>query len=194
MTEARQQGGQVWKWIAISCGGCLLLSIVAIAGLGFFVFRSLGIKSDPQEVERLAQEIISYEFPGEPDVAFAVEPFGMQMAALLTEDASIQLFVGKLPAELAQGTDPDDIRREFTSQMNIEDLDIQASSQEIELYTICDQEVDVNVTQGTVDNDPAISYTTAIEDGGAIIFTIITATGNDAEQKASGILESLNCN
>jgi len=89
----------IWKWVAVGCGGTLLLAILAIVAISALVVRNLGISADPKAAEETAQQIFDYNIPGESEGLFKMNMMGIEFALVADTQVppKVLLFVGSVP-------------------------------------------------------------------------------------------------
>ena len=196
----QEKSPNLWKWFGIGCGGCLLTSILAIAGLGYFIHKNLQLSTDSQQAVELAQSIFNYEIPGGSRGILTFKFMDIEFAQIANKNAPLEvlMLVGEFPEEyVSERQVIEQIKEAFARNQN---SNFTIESQKISDKELCDRPVQVLVQQGqltfegeTKDPKSASSYTAKVNYNNTIRFVWLVATGEESNEKASQVFASLEC-
>jgi len=186
----------IWKWFGIGCGGCLLTSILAIAGLGYFIYTNLQFSAEPRTVEERAKTIFDYQISGGSRGLLTFEIMDIKFAQIISKTRSpkILLTVGQAPQELAG-----DLQEISRSILETQDFNINIESEEISEQELCGKTVDVIIQKGdfnleeNTEPKPASSQTAIVNYNDKGRFVWILAVGEESEAEATKVFDSLEC-
>ncbi|MDJ0727045.1 MAG: hypothetical protein QNJ38_18245 [Prochloraceae cyanobacterium] len=187
----------IWKWFGIGCGGCLLTSILAIAGLGYFIYTNLQFSTDPQKVEARAKAIFDYEISGGSRGLLTFEILDIKFAQVtnITTSPQVVLTVGQTPQKLSG-----DLQEISISIQQAQDLDLNIESEEIADRQLCGQTVQVLIQKGKFNfqkrfKEPkqASSHTAIVNYNDTGRFVWVLAVGEESEAEATKVFDSLEC-
>ncbi len=197
-----------WKWWGIGCGGCLLLSLVALLGLGFLgsqFLKMANLKFDPAESEAKAQEIFAYQFPETVQGGMAGSLFGAEFAMVAdqAEEPTTSLLVAKAPQSLIEGSDAGDFQQQLEESFKEQTgSDAQSVKSRTETRTLCGQETPVMIESGMMEPTepanptnavPRTIYIASVPYENYQYFAFLLTSGADAEAKAEKLFNSLQC-
>jgi hypothetical protein len=196
---ARARGSGTWKWIAIGCVGALALGIVLGAvAVGMCVKAARGaFTEDPDEVERIAGEMIDYRIPGGSRGLFAMDViYRMAVVGSLDEPPSTVLAVISMPSGMT-GMSEEELERQLESAMDRQGHNHSIQETEVRTESICGHEVDVHVQQGAVQTDQGERHVTTWQatflHGDDMLLVQVTATGEGSDQVAGKVFRSISC-
>ena len=186
-----------WKWIGIGCGGCLLTSILVIAGSVYFFVQN--VSTDPQEVEQHARSIFDYEIPGGSKGVVKMNLMGIEFAQVVDvkRPPEVFLMVGQTPQKL-QPDELENMAKSFETNLSRQ-FNFTTTSQEVLDKQLCGQSVPVLVQQGEFTSSdgenflPAIAYTATVNYNNTGRMIWLMAHGSDAGNKAADVFDSLEC-
>ncbi|HSM80961.1 MAG TPA: hypothetical protein VLS96_04705 [Nodosilinea sp.] len=191
-------GGSPLKWIALGCGGCLGLTVLAVVGLAVWVSRSVQFGVGPEQVEADNQELFTYALPGESRGIFNMGVLGMRVIQVASTDSppSVLLTMGQLPSYL-QGRDAQEtFVEQFQESLAVEG-NYQLAEQRVEERSLCGQPVSVLVQSGRFEEGAttydAASLLTFVEHDNSARFVWLLAHGDTPEATADQVFASLDC-
>lgn len=196
-----KKSGSVWKWIAIGCGGTTLLGIIVIAGLIFALSRNINVSLSPEKAQENVRNLFDYEIPGGDRGVIALNMFGIEMSQVsdLATPSSVFLTVGQVPFEWGEEEREafqEGFEEPFFSQETIE---YNITSERKEEKNLCEQMVNVSVSEGTMtvgDNAvtlPAIAYTATVNYNDVERFVSLVSNGDRANETIESVFNSLDC-
>jgi hypothetical protein len=194
------QKSSVIKWVAIGCGGLLVLGIGLFAGLAFWGWKSLNPVTDPQQVEAQAKSLFDYNIPGGSKGLVSMNIMGVQMSQIVdtAPNPNVFLMVGVLPAQFASQKEA--FQQSFQESMQQQlQQNTQFSQTKTEQKTLCNQEVPVLIQegQGSSDNQsapvPSITYNAFVNYQGSERFIWLMTSGDQAKETAEAVFNSLKC-
>lgn len=199
MTESEdfsvKKSGGFWRWLAIGCGGLVLLAILGFAALFFFVQRNLP-SMDGQKAMQVAQSLMSYTIPGGSRGLMSIDLDGVRVASVTSTEnpAQIMLNVAKLPKSYGVEAQRLFERGAAYRHENVKFVVTTARTQKARL---CGQPVEVNITRGFLGNQnvediPFTMYETSFNKDGKFYITV-RETGEGSGQKVSQVFNSLRC-
>ncbi len=186
---------QWFEILALSLGGIGLIG-AAIVGLGHKLMINM---QDPQRVEKIANHMVSYEFPKRPQGMTGLS-IGAESFVLLSdrvESPTLRLFMQKSPV------DPIERTSEFVREMGLaaawsgeweEGMAVKSQP-----FTYCAQETELEIRKGNWSESgqeisiPAIEYTLSPTIKQHQQTIRILATGANAEKQAKALLRSIQC-
>lgn len=99
-----------WPWIV---GGCLVLIVLFLAGIGVVVYLFMkAVTTDPVRVEQVAQEILPCDFPAGVEGKFAFSSFVFD-CAVLASDEPLWLIFMRAPVQMEK----EEMRRQLDSTL-----------------------------------------------------------------------------
>lgn len=195
---ASPKGNNVWKWVAIGCGGCLGISVLGVVALGFFASRMMNFSVNSDDVQTEAQKVFDYQLPGESVGLLKMSIMGIEVIQVAndTQPPTVTLTVGRLPQMLQEESAKESFFESFQQSM-ADDSGYRFSDRRTEETTLCDQPVTLWIEAGsfsTSDGDrPAVSYMTTVSYEGSERFAWILANGETAQDTAQSVFDSLKC-
>ncbi len=190
-------GSGPWKWVALGCGGCLLLSTAAVAALVLVIGRTMKFAIGPEGVNA-EQAPFTYTMPGESKGVLAMKMFGMEITQVTSTDTppSVLLTMGRLPGYLQNPADQNSFIESFQEGM-VGDQSYQFSQPSTEERPLCDTTVPVILQTGEYQVDqatyPASSLMATVDYNGRTQFVWILAHGEAATANADQVFSSLAC-
>lgn len=191
-------GGSTAKWVALGCGGCLGVTVLAGLGLALFISRTMRFAVGPDQGSADSQELFTYTIPGESQTIFNMGMLGMQMTQVANTDSppSVLLTMGQLPRYLqgndAQQTFVEQFQDSITTQGSY-----QLSEQRVEERTLCDQPVSVVIQTGSFEDGNtthnAASLLTFVEYNNDARFVWVLAHGDAPQTTADQVFDTLDC-
>lgn len=198
-TPESRRVGNIVTWIALGCGGLLVLGVGLMTALFLVAQRSLNMSFDADQAEAEVGQIVDYTMPGESRGFISMTVSGMQMAGVIStpDPQEAVLMVGKVPPALAQAS-PEQMQDIF--EQNIErqrGANVRVTARRTETRVLCEQPVSVAIIEGeqlaSTGMLPSVTYQGLAAHQGSIIFVSLTTTGADALAKANQIFDSLVC-
>ncbi|PSN18531.1 hypothetical protein C7271_12090 [filamentous cyanobacterium CCP5] len=197
-TAPPPQGSNVWKWVAIGCGGCLGLSLLLIVVLSIFISRTLNLSMEPDQVESEAEALFDYDIPGGSEGILTMNIFGIELIQVTDtqKPPQVLLTMGQIPRYLqvdaAQEAFIEGIQEGIAEEEGYQLRDVQTES-----ATLCGQSVERIVETGELNRQgeaiAAISYLSSVRVEGRDRFVWIVANGPEAESLAQSVFDSLEC-
>jgi hypothetical protein len=191
----------------------IIVGAIAVIGTGLL---GLGIKAlnnafNPERAEAIARTLIDYKIPGESQGIFGLKLGGSEYAWVRSNQniPEVILFIGKIAIDEERDRKEEEsykkqlieLIEKFASPPATEfDGNFITSSQRTEEKKLCGKSVKVTVEKGeqtfknTTSPLPAIRYITSRPDGDKEQIVILTTNGQNAEQKAQQVFNSLRCN
>lgn len=193
------KSNNVWKWVALGCGGVFFLFVLLIASAMFFAFRQLNFSMDPEAVEEEARTVFDYEIPGGSQGLLTMNMFGVEIIQVTDKNQppDVLLMVGTLPpafqTEQAQEQMIESFEESFSGQEQFE-----TQNQRIEDRQLCGETVQVLIQDGTASTgqsatEPATTYSTIVTYDGKSRFAWLLANGDSSSQLAEQVFSSLEC-
>lgn len=192
------KSNNVWKWVAIGCGGAFFLFVLLIVGSMFFAFRQLNFSMDPEAVEEKARAVFDYEIPGGSQGLLTMNMFGMEIIQVTdtNQPSNVMLMVGTLPpafqTEQTQDQFLEGFQESFSDQQQFETQD-----QRVEERQLCGETVSVVIQEGRASTgqsaEPATTYSTIVTFGGESRFAWLQTNGENANALAEQVFTSLEC-
>jgi hypothetical protein len=193
-----------WEVILIIVGAIAVIG-TGLLGLGL---KALNNAFNPERADAIARTLIDYKMPGESRGIFGLKLGGSKYAWVRSNQnpPDIILFIGKIAIdeeqdEKEQDTDNKQLIDNFANPPATEfEATFITSSQETEEKIFCGQSVKVTVEKGeqtfknTSSTLPAIRYIMSRPDRHKERIVILTTNGQNAEQKAQQVFNSLRCN
>lgn len=186
------------KWVALGCGGCLGVTVLAGLALAFFINRALRFTIGPDQDSAASQELFTYTIPGESQTILNMSMFGMQMVQVASTDSppSVLLTMGQLPRYLqgndAQQTFVEQFQDSITTQGSY-----QLTEQRVEERTLCNQPVSVVIQTGSFEDGGttynAASLLTFVEHNNDARFVWVLAHGDVPQTTADQVFATLDC-
>ncbi len=106
-TAPQPKSNAAAKWLALGCGGCLGVTVLAGLALAFLINRTMRFAVGPDQTEASSEEpgraeLFAYTLPGESQGIFNMDMLGMQVIQVASTDSppSVLLTMGKLPRYL----------------------------------------------------------------------------------------------
>jgi len=198
MTE-REKSLNLWKWLGIGCGGCLLTSILAIAGLGYFIHKNLQFSTNSEEVLARSETFFTYEIPGGSRGLARFKFIDIEFTQIANQNAPLEvlLLLGKAPEKY--GVDRGDLESISNLFVDNRNINFKIESETTSEKELCDRTVSVLIQQGELtiegqsDPKPASSYTATVNYNDSVRFVWSIATGSESNEKASQVFNSLEC-
>lgn len=188
----------VLKKVLIGCGTLIFLSTIALVGLSYYGYTKLkdGFSQDPVHVEQVARSIMDYEFP--ESKGFGSVEFGFK-GAMLVDNANhpgtmliLLSFPKSWPKSMVEHIQQES--RRVTSENN-EHIEVKSVIKEER--TLCDQNVEVVITEGTNKDTehqlPVVFLQTSVTLKDNLIVPFIMAAGDNSKEKADSLFGSLKC-
>ncbi len=184
---------RIWELLLIIMGAFALVSI-ALIGLGNKMLNNM---FDSDKAEAIAKSLFDYEIPGGSVGKVGVNIGEKQMAIVnsLTNPPDVTVFVSQLPI--------DRIKPESSLDFDIIFKDLfqesfSPTTYSIENKQLCGKTVPVTIQEGqeTLDNKksvPIIRYIAKVTDNGVEKNVDIVANGENAQDKAAKVFDSLQC-
>lgn len=188
--------GNIVKWVAIGCGGMLLLTIGLIAGLFFFIQRSFNVSTDSQQAEQSARQMMDYTIPGGSQGVVSLNISGMEFAGVTGNDGKVFLMLGKLPASMQASSDQ--IQAEIQKNLEQQQGSFTIKEKRTESRQLCGQTVSVTIAEGArgagQESVPAIAYQTTVKHQDTLfIVSLVSSEANAPQTLADTVFNSLNC-
>jgi hypothetical protein len=191
-------GSNTAKWVALGCGGCLGVTVLAGLALAFFINRTMRFAVGPDQGSADSQELFTYTIPGESQTIFNMGMFGMQMIQVANTDSppSVLLTMGQLPSYIrgndAQQSFVEGFQDSVTTQGSY-----QLTEQRVEERTLCDQPVSVVIQAGSFEDGSithqAASLLTFVEINNDARFVWVLAHGDAPQTAADQVFDTLDC-
>ncbi|MBE9155458.1 hypothetical protein IQ265_01175 [Nodosilinea sp. LEGE 06152] len=191
-------GGSTAKWVAVGCGGCLGLTVLAGLALAFFINRALRFDVGTDQGLGDTEELFTYTIPGESQSIFNLGMFGLQIIQVASTDSppSVLLTMGQLPSYLqdreAQQTFVEQFQASVSTQGNY-----QLSEQGFEDRTLCGQPVSVGIQSGSFTDGSttheAASLLTFVEYNNDARFVWVLTHGDTPQATADQVFATLDC-
>lgn len=185
------------KWLALGCGGCLMLSVLLMGALTVLVSRTMRLAIGPNVLSD-ENALFIYSLPGESQGIVDMSMFGMQITQVSTTDTppSVLLTMGRIPSSLQSTSDQTTFLESLQDGM-VTSEDYQFSAPRIEERLLCNQPVAVTVQTGQYQLDAttyqAASLVAMVNYNNTNRFTWILAHGEDSSAQADQVFESLDC-
>lgn len=206
----------IWEGIAIASGAVLLV-IAGVAGLGYKMVRNAFA---PHRAEAIAHNLMEFKIPGGSQGAFGLTLGGATIAVVTSKDSLnnqtkaipyssnlppvIELIIAKTPPDRESNDNPpQDYNPAFSfsglSFSYQSDNGFQATSSHLENKPFCGETVPVTIQEGqqTFANQPnsvpAIKYSVRRSFVNHQRLVVVTAIGDQAEEKAATVFNSLKC-
>ena len=190
------------KWlevVGVTLGGVGLIG-AAIVGLGHKLLTNM---NETQRVEKIAQRVVSYQFPqaskGTIGLSIGAESFAV--ISDRTSDPQLRLFIQKSPVDRTERTS--EFVREMGAAAAWSGTWEDGLKTQTDAFTYCTQETELETRQGNwleagqVASVPAIEYrlsaVTQRYDKQYDQSIRILATGPRARQQAQSLLRSIQC-
>ncbi|MEP0946304.1 hypothetical protein NC992_05420 [Leptolyngbya subtilissima DQ-A4] len=191
-------GSNTAKWVALGCGGCLGVTVLAGLTLAFFINRTMRFTVGPDQGSVDSQELFTYTIPGETQTILNMGMFGMQMIQVANTDSppSILLTMGQLPSYLKGNDAQQSFVEEFQNSITTEG-NYQLTEQRVEERTLCDQPVSVVIQTGSFEDGTttynAASLLTLVEHNNDARFVWVLAHGDAPQTTADQVFATLDC-
>lgn len=191
-------GGNTAKWVALGCGGCLGVTVLAALALAFFINRTMRFAVGPDQGAADSQELFTYTIPGESQTIFNMGMFGMQMIQVANTDSppSVLLTMGQLPSYLKGNDAQQSFVEEFQDSITTQGS-YKLTEQRVEERTLCDQPVSVVIQTGSFEDGPttynAASLLTFVEHNNDARFVWVLAHGDAPQTTADQVFATLDC-
>ena len=188
----------VLKKVLIGCGALIFLSTIAVVIVSYYGYTKLkeGYSQDPVHVEEVARSIMDYEFPESKGLG-SVE-FGFKGAMLVDklEQPGTMLILLSFPSSW-----PDyvvkNIQEESHKVTSESPEHIEVKSVTKEERMLCDQKVEVVITEGTTKNAeqqlPVTFLQTSLTHKDNLLVPFVMAASDNSKEKAESIFNSLKC-
>jgi hypothetical protein len=186
-----------WLWVALGCGGCLVLSTAALVALVLLIGRTVQFAVGPDGV-KTDQAPFTFTIPGESEGVMDMTMFGMQIIQVTSTDTppSVLLTMGRLPSYLQSSADQSSFIESFQEGM-VGDETYQFSLPTIEERPLCDTTVAAIVQTGEYQADQAIYAVTSlmatVDYNRRTQFVWILAHGDSAAANVDQVFDSLEC-
>ena len=186
-----------WGWLAVGCGGCLVLTTAAVVTLVVLIGRTMQFAIGPDGVKP-DRAPFAYTIPGDSEGVLDMTMFGMQVVQITSTDTppSVLLTMGRLPGYLESSLDQTFFIESFQESM-IEDQNYQFADQRTEERPLCDQTVSVVVQSGRLQEDQTThnvaSLVATVDHNRRTQFVWILAHGDSAVANADQVFSSLEC-
>ncbi|MEY3869696.1 MAG: hypothetical protein RLZZ338_3587, partial [Cyanobacteriota bacterium] len=187
----------------------IIVGAIAVIGTGLL---GLGIKAlnnafNPERADAIARNLIDYQIPGESQGIFGLKLGGSEYAWVRSNQnpPEVILFIGKIVIDeerdiMEEESYKKQLIQNFTSPPATEfEGSFITISQETEEKKLCGKSVKLTVEKGeqtfksTTSPLPAIRYITSRPDGDKEQIVILTTNGQNAQQKAQQVFNSLRC-
>ncbi|MBD2233513.1 hypothetical protein [Phormidium tenue] len=191
-------GSNTAKWVALGCGGCLGVTVLAGLALAFFINRTMRFAIGPDQGSADSQELFTYAIPGETQSIFNMDMFGMQMLQVANTDSppSVLLTMGQLPSYLKGNDAQQSFVEEFQNSITTQGS-YKLTEQRVEERTLCDQPVSVVIQTGSFEDGPntynAASLLTFVEHNNDARFVWVLAHGDAPQTAADQVFATLEC-
>lgn len=188
----------VLKKVLIGCGTLIFLSAIALVGLSYYGYTKLkeGFSKDPARVEQVARSIMDYDFPESKGLGSLEMGFKGAMLVDKIEHPGTMLILLSFPNSW-----PDSMVKHIQEESHKvtsddhEHIEVQSVTKEERI--LCDQKVEVVITEGTTKDTeqqlPVISFQTSVTHKDNLIVPFVMVTGNNPKEKADSIFSSLRC-
>lgn len=186
------------KWVALGCGGCLGVTVLAGLALAVFVSRTMRFAVGPDQGSADSQELFTYTIPGESQTIFNMGMFGMQVIQVANTDSppSVLLTMGQLPSYLQGNDAQQSFVEEFQDSITTQGS-YQLTEQRVEERTLCDQPVSVVVQTGSFEDGGttynAASLLTFVEHNNDARFVWVLAHGDAPQNTADQVFATIDC-
>lgn len=206
----------IWESIAIALGAVALVTI-GLMGLGV---KALNNAYDPERAEAIARSVITYTIPGGAKGLFGANVGGAKVAivasnrlppgvtlppaaAVASPPPAIELLVARIPVsqETEEINPEEEVANQFFSGFSFS-YQTEGVFQVVETHTtygvFCGVLVPMTVQQGRLilpdqSTTAAAKYEMRVDRETSKYIAILTAVGEDAEEKANAVLQSLQC-
>ncbi|MBD1917899.1 MULTISPECIES: hypothetical protein [Cyanophyceae] len=191
-------GSNTAKWVALGCGGCLGVTVLAGLALAFFINRTMQFTVGPNQDAAESQELFTYTIPSESRTILDMDMFGMQMIQVANTDSppSVLLTMGQLPSYLQGSNAQQSFVEEFQNSITTQGS-YQLTEQRAEERTLCDQPVSVVIQTGSFENGGttynAVSLLTFVEHNNDARFVWVLAHGDASQTTADQVFATLGC-
>jgi hypothetical protein len=193
-----KKSGNVWKWVALGCGGTVLLGIGLIIALTYAITRSLNLSLDPKKAEEVTRTIVDYEIPGGSRGLMSLDIQGMKMAGVTSSQNSQDVMLMVLQAPNQGNLSSEELQRSIEqNRKNQTTGTFEAKSQRQESKQLCGQKATVNISEGELvspgNNLQAITYEANVNHDGKLIYIYLQTSGEKAPDNAAKVFSSLQC-
>lgn len=186
------------KWLALGCGGCLGVTVLAGLALAFLINRTMRFAVGPDQTEASSEELFVYALPGESQGIFNMDMLGMQVIQVASTDSppSVLLTMGKLPRYLQDRETREAFIEGFQESVTVEGT-YQLTEQRLEERTLCGQPVSVLLQSGSFREGgttyDAASLLTFVDYNNTARFVWLLAHGDTPQAIADGVFATLDC-
>jgi hypothetical protein len=195
-SEITQYPVRVWEVILILMGAIALIG-AGLLGLGIKVLSNA---YDPARAEAIAKSLIDYKITDGAQGVFGINIGSAKFAWVRSSNnpPDVVLFVAKTP--INKETDQNELNRGFENPPS-ENLaqDFTVNTSRIENKAFCGKSVPITIEEGQqtfIDQPsplPGIRYTARLTEDNVERIVILTTTGENAQQKAVTVFNSLQC-
>lgn len=197
-SEIPQYPVRVWEAILIVIGAIALIG----AGLSGLALKASTNALDPKRAEAIAKSLIDYKIPGGSQGIFGINIGSAKLAWVRssTTPPDVILFVSKTP--INKDSDENELDRSFENSPSTSDNADQrfaVTTSRTENQVFCGKTVPVTIDEGQQTFSdrpsplPAIRYTATITEDNIQRIVILIANGENAQEKATTIFNSLRC-
>ncbi|MBE9138389.1 hypothetical protein IQ254_14530 [Nodosilinea sp. LEGE 07088] len=186
------------KWVALGCGGCLGITVLAGVALTVLLSRMVRFAVGPDQADVDSQELFVYALPGESQSIFTMDILGIEMSQVASTDSppSVLLTMGKLPRYLQDQAARDTFIDQFQEQVTVEGS-YQLGEQRVEERTLCGQPVSVLLQSGRFEQGAnahdAASLLTFVDYNDTVRFVWLLTHGDTPAATADQVFSSLDC-
>jgi hypothetical protein len=186
------------KWVALGCGGCLGITVLAGVALTILLSRMVRFAAGPAQPTADRQELFVYALPGEGQNIFAMDLLGLEMSQVASIDSppSVLLTMGKLPRYLQDQAARDRFIGQFQERVTVEGT-YQMGEQRVEDRTLCGQPVSVLLQSGRFEQGTnaydAVSLVAFVDYDDTVRFVWLLTHGDTPDATADQVFDSLDC-
>jgi hypothetical protein len=186
------------KWVALGCGGCLGITVLAGVGLTILLSRMVRFAAGPTQPTADRQELFVYALPGESQNIFAMDLLGLEMSQVASTDSppSVLLTMGKLPRYLQDQAARDRFIGQFQERVTVEGT-YQMGEQRVEDRTLCGQPISVLLQSGRFEQGTnaydAVSLVAFVDYDDTVRFVWLLTHGDTLDATADQVFDSLDC-
>ncbi|MEO1068528.1 MAG: hypothetical protein AAFW95_05330 [Cyanobacteria bacterium J06638_6] len=193
-----QPQNNIGKWVALGCGGCLGITVLAGIALTILLSRMVRFAVGPDHSPADRQELFVYNLPGESQNIFAMDLLGLEMTQVASTDSppSVLLTMGKLPRYLQDQAARDRFISQFQERVTVEGS-YQLGEQWVEDRTLCGQPVSVLLQSGRFEQGTnaydAASLVAFVDYDDTVRFVWLLTHGDTPAATADQVFNSLDC-
>jgi hypothetical protein len=199
--QPQQSSANPWKWIGCGCATTLLLLLGLGIGALYLIKQTFNMSFDAQTSEAVARSIMDYEIPGGSKGLISMNIEGVEIAGIASTQEDVFLMLGKMPSQLSTDLNPEELEQQIQKSMAEQAFRNFKSSvpARVESKQVCDQTVSVSVLEGEANSggssspQPAVSYQALLKQEQGIFFIALTTSGENAQEHADQVFQSLQC-